>query len=311
MTSSEASVSVVQAIAKTGRAAVSETGPAGVDSVHERYFGHEHVCIIEPIKGWRALDIKELWAYRELLLVLTMRDIKVRYKQTILGFTWAIIQPIMMMVVFSIFFGRLAKMPSGGLPYPIFVYAGLLPWLFFANAVSGSANSLVGSAHLVSKVYFPRLVIPLASIGSGIVDFAIAWIVLLVLMLFYDVGWSAHLLLAPLLIVGVIFIALGVGTFLCALNVAYRDFRYVIPYMVQLWLFVTPVVYPASLVPEAWRWALYLNPMAGFVEAFRAAFLNQPFDFGGLALSFGVAVIVFFAGVAYFEKVERQFADII
>jgi homopolymeric O-antigen transport system permease protein len=154
-------------------------------------------------------------------------------------------------------------------------------------------------------------VIPLASIGSGIVDFGIACIVLLLLMLFYDVDWSFNLLLAPPLIVGVIFVALGVGTFLCALNVAYRDFRYVIPYMVQMWLFVTPVVYPASLVPEAWRWALYLNPMAGFVEAFRAAFLNQPFDFGGILLSLGVAIVVFIAGVAYFEKAERQFADII
>ena len=267
--------------------------------------------IIEPIKGWRSLDLKELWAYRELLFVLTMRDIKVRYKQTVLGFTWAIIQPVMMMVVFSIFFGRLAKMPSDGLPYPIFVYAGLLPWTFFANAVSSSANSLVGSANLVSKVYFPRLIIPLASIGSGLVDFAIASIILLALMLFYGVGWSLNLLLAPLLVAGVIFIALGVGTFLSALNVAYRDFRYVIPFMIQFWMFATPVVYPASLVPEAWRWALYLNPMAGFVEGFRAAFLGRPFDFGGIALSLGVAVAMFFVGVAYFEKVERQFADII
>ena len=284
---------------------------SSVDEVHEQYFGHEHVTVIEPIKGWRSLDLKELWAYRELLFVLTMRDIKVRYKQTVLGFTWAIIQPVMMMVVFSIFFGRLAKMPSDGLPYPIFVYAGLLPWTFFANSVSSSANSLVGSANLVSKVYFPRLIIPLASIGSGLVDFAIASVILLALMLFYGVGWSLNLLLAPLLIAGVIFIALGVGTFLCALNVAYRDFRYVIPFMIQFWMFATPVVYPASLVPEAWRWALYLNPMAGFVEGFRAAFLGQSFDFGGIALSLGVAVAMFLVGVAYFEKVERQFADII
>ena len=174
-----------------------------------------------------------------------------------------------------------------------------------------SANSLVGSAHLVSKVYFPRLIIPLASIGSGLVDFAIASVVLLALMLFYGVGWSANLLLAPLLVAGVVFIALGVGTLLCALNVAYRDFRYIIPFMIQFWLFATPVVYPASLVPEAWRWVLYLNPMAGFVEGFRAAFLGQPFDFAGIALSLGVAIAMFLLGVAYFEKVERQFADII
>jgi lipopolysaccharide transport system permease protein len=288
------------------------TARAGLDqAADDQYFGHEHVTVIEPIKGWRLLDLKELWAYRDLFFVLTMRDIKVRYKQTILGFTWALIQPVMMMVVFSIFFGRLANMPSDGLPYPIFVYAGLLPWMFFANAVSSSANSLVGSAHLVSKVYFPRLVIPLASIGSGLVDFVIASVVLLALMLFYGVGWSANLLLAPLLVTGVVFIALGVGTLLCALNVAYRDFRYIIPFMIQFWMFATPVVYPASLVPEAWRWILYLNPMAGFVEGFRAAFLGQPFGFRGIAVSLGVALATFLLGVAYFEKVERQFADII
>ena len=243
--------------------------------------------------------------------MLTLRDIKVRYKQTVLGFTWAIIQPVMLMVVFSIFFGGFAKMPSDGLPYPIFVYAGLLPWTFFANSVSSAANSLVGSANLVSKVYFPRLIIPLASIGSGLVDFAIAGAILLGLMLFYGVGWSLNLLLAPFLIAGVIFIALGVGTLLCSLNVAYRDFRYVIPFMIQFWMFATPVVYPASLVPEAWRWVLYLNPMAGFVEGFRAAFLGGSIDFGGIALSLGVAFSMFLLGVAYFEKVERQFADII
>jgi lipopolysaccharide transport system permease protein len=308
MTSSEASV---ETMPKTADVRIPEICAVATDTVHDQYFGHERVTVIEPIKGWRSLDLKELWAYRELLLVLTMRDIKVRYKQTVLGFTWAIIQPLMMMVVFSIFLGRLAKMPSDGFPYPIFVYAGLLPWTFFATAVSSAANSLIGSAGLVSKVYFPRLVIPLASIGSGLVDFAVASVVLLALMLFYGVGWSSNMLLAPLLIAGIIFIALGVGTLLSALNVAYRDFHHVIPYMVQLWLFATPVVYPASLVPAAWRWALYLNPMAGFVEGFRAAFLGQPFDFGGIALSLGVAMAAFLFGIAYFEKVERQFADII
>lgn len=194
------------------------------------------VTVIEPISGWRALDVAELWRYRELLWVLTERDIKVRYKQTALGFAWAIIQPVMMMVVFSIFFGRLAKMPSDGLPYPIFVYAGLLPWTFFAAAISTSANSLVASAGLVSKVYFPRLVIPLSSAGSALADFLIAALVLLAMMLWYGIGWSANLLLAPLLVAGTIFIALGVGIALAALNVAYRDFRYVVPFMVQFWI---------------------------------------------------------------------------
>ncbi len=281
------------------------------DSIQETYFGHEHETVIEPTKGWRNLDLKELWAYRELLWVLTLRDIKVRYKQTVLGVVWALIQPVMLMVVFSIFFGKLAKIPSDGYPYPIFVYAALLPWVFFANAISSSASSVVGSANLISKVYFPRLIIPLASIGAGLIDFAIATLVLLLLMIFYGVGWSVNLLAAPVLVVAVLFTALGIGTFLSALNVAYRDFRYVIPFLIQLWMFATPVVYPASLVPEKWQWILYLNPMAGLIEGFRSAFLGRPFDFEALGISFTVAVIVFLVGVAYFEKVERRFADII
>jgi lipopolysaccharide transport system permease protein len=295
----------------TAEVRICEGGAPEAEAVREQYFGREHVTVIEPIKGWRSLDLKELWAYRELFFVLTLRDIKVRYKQTALGITWAILQPVMMMIVFSVVFGKLAKMPSHGYPYPIFVYAGLLPWTFFANAVSSSANSLIGSAHLVSKIYFPRLMIPLASIGAGIVDFAIASAFLLVLMVFYGVGWSFNLLLAPLLVGGLIFISLGIGTFLCALNVAYRDFRYVIPFMIQFWLFATPVVYPASLVPQEWRWLLYLNPMAGLIDGFRAALLEAPLDVGGLAISLVMSLALFLAGIAYFEKVERRIADII
>jgi lipopolysaccharide transport system permease protein len=290
---------------------VPTTLKSAENELHEPYFGHTHVTVIEPQKGWRTLDIKELWAYRELLWVLTARDVKVRYKQTVLGFAWAIIQPVMMMVVFSIFFGRLAGMPSDGYPYPIFVYAALLPWTFFANAISTSGNSLVGSAHLVSKVYFPRLIIPLSSVGAGLVDFTISAGVLLILMAWYGVGWSLNLLVAPLLVAGVVFIALGVGTFLSALTIAYRDFRYVIPFMIQFWMFATPVIYPASLVPEGWRWLLYLNPMAGLIEAFRSAFLNRPFDVPALAVSLGIAIVLFLVGIAYFEKAERRFADII
>jgi len=292
-------------------AAPSRQDPGRAEVPEDDYFGHEHLTIIEPIKGWRSLDLKELWAYRELLLVLTARDVRVRYKQTVLGFLWAIIQPVMLMIVFSIFFGRLAKMPSDGIPYPVFVYAALLPWTFFANAISTSGNSLVGSRQLVSKVYFPRLIIPLSSVGTGLVDFAISAGVLLILMAWYGVGWSLNLLAAPWLIAGVVFVALGVGTILSALTVTYRDFRYVIPFLVQFWMFATPVVYPASLVPENWRWLLYLNPMAGLIEGFRSAFLGRPFDIPALALSLGVAFVVFVAGVAYFEKVERRFADMI
>ncbi len=240
-----------------------------------------------------------------------MRDIKVRYKQTVLGFAWAIIQPVMMMLVFSVFFGRLANMPSDGVPYPVFVYAALLPWTFFQNAVGTSSNSLIGSANLVSKVYFPRLIIPLAAVGGGLVDFLISAAVLFALMAFYGVGFSVNLLAAPILMAGAVFTALGVGAFLSALTVAYRDFRYIIPFMLQFWMFATPVVYPVTIVPERWRWVYYANPMAGIIEGFRSAFLDRPFNMGALVLSLAVAVVLFVLGIAYFEKVERRFADII
>jgi lipopolysaccharide transport system permease protein len=277
----------------------------------ENYFGHQHVTVIEPAKGWRMLDWRELWAYRELLWVLTARDVKVRYKQTVLGAAWAIMRPVLTMAIFSVVFGRFAKMPSDGYPYPIFVYAALLPWTFFSAAISTSGQSLVGSAPLVSKVYFPRLIIPLSSVGAGLVDLLICTVILLLMMLWYGVGWSANLLAAPFLLVGVVFIALGVGTLLSALTVAYRDFTHLTPFLVQIWMYVTPVIFPVSLVPERWRWLLYLNPMTGLVEGFRAAFLGKPFDAGGLGLSFLMAVAIFAVGVAYFEKVERRFADII
>jgi lipopolysaccharide transport system permease protein len=279
--------------------------------LHELYFGRDHVAVIQPQTGWRALDVRELWAYRELLFMLTMRDIKVRYKQTVLGFGWAIIQPVMLMIVFGVFFGRLAKMPSDGYPYPIFVYAALLPWTFFAQAVTASSNSLINSAQLVSKVYFPRLVIPMAALGGNLLDFVISAGVLLLIMVYYKVSWSLNLLLTPLLLIGLIVTALGVGTLLSALTVAYRDFRHVVPFMMQFWLFATPVVYPTSLVPAAWRWAFYLNPMVGIIDGFRCAFLGKTFDPVALLISFFVAGALFLIGVAYFEKVERRFADII
>lgn len=277
----------------------------------EEFFGHQHITVIEPQKGWRTLDLKELWAYRELLYVLAQRDIKVRYKQTVLGVAWAVIQPLTTMLLFTLIFGRLAKIPSDGLPYPIFVYAALLPWTFFANAISTSGNSLVGQQHLISKVYFPRLIIPLSSIGTGLTDFAISAVIMLLLMIYYDVGWTLNLLALPLLIIAVFFIALGVGTLLSALTVSYRDFRFVIPFMVQFWMFATPVVYPASLFPEQWRWVLYINPMAGLIEGFRSAFLGLPFDLPGISISMSVAVVIFLLGIFYFEKMERRFADII
>jgi lipopolysaccharide transport system permease protein len=281
------------------------------ENLHDQYFGRQHLTIIRPTKGWRSLDLKELWAYRELLWVLTARDIKVRYKQTSLGITWAVIQPFMMMIVFSIFFGKLANMPSDGLPYPIFAYAALLPWTFFANSLGGSSSSLLASSNLINKVYFPRLIIPLSSVGSWLIDFFIASFILLALMLWYGIGWTWNLLAVPFLVVAVTFSALGAGTLLSALTVSYRDFRYVVPFLLQFWMFATPVVYPASIVPEQWRWALHVNPMAGLIEGFRSAFLGRPFDGTALAISSTAAFMMFLIGIAYFEKVERRFADII
>jgi lipopolysaccharide transport system permease protein len=266
---------------------------------------------IRPREGWHSLDFKEIWAYRELLVTLSVRDIKVRYKQTILGATWAIIQPVTTMVIFSVIFGRLAGIPSEGFPYPIFVYSALLPWTFFANAISASSNSLVGSAQLVSKVYFPRLIIPLSSIGAGLVDLLISTSILLLLMVIYGVSWTSQLLLAPLLMCGVVVCALGVGALLSALTVSYRDFRFVVPFMVQIWMYLTPVVYGVGFIPEKYRWLLMLNPMSGYIDGYRAAFLGKPFDWVGIGASVVFTFVLFSIGVMYFQKAERRFADVI
>ena len=257
------------------------------------------------------LNWSELWAYRELLWVLTMRDIRVRYKQTVLGASWAIIRPVLTMLIFSVVFGEFAKVPSDGYPYPIFVYAGLLPWTYFSSAIAASGQSLVGSTHLVSKVYFPRLIIPLTSVGAGILDLLISTVVLLLLMIWYGTPWSWTLLGVPFLIVATAFAALGVGTLLSALTVAYRDFTHITPFLVQIWMYVSPVIYPVSLIPEKWRLAMYLNPVTGIVEGFRFAFLGGRLDLAGTAISALVSIALFAIGLAYFEKVERRFADII
>lgn len=281
------------------------------NAIRNRYFSEDRVVIIEPSKGWRTLDFKELWAYRELFWVLTLRDIKVRYKQTILGCTWAILQPVMGMVVFSIIFGHWAKLPSDGYPYPIFVYAGMLPWNFFAAALTNSGNSVVGSANLITKVYFPRLIIPMASLGAPLVDFFISSFIMLLLIVYYGVGLHLNLLAIPFLLLAAVFTALGVGTLLAALTASYRDFRFVIPFLLQIWMYATPVIFPVGLVPAHWRWALYLNPMAGIIDGFRSAFLGKSFNLDVLLLSFGASIVMFVIGIAYFEKVERRFADVI
>lgn len=268
------------------------------------------VITIQPSRGWVAIQFRELWAYRELLYFLIWRDIKVRYKQTVLGAAWAIIQPVFTMVVFAVFFGRLAKMPSDGIPYPIFAYAALVPWTFFAHALSQASNSLVGSANLIKKVYFPRLVVPLASVLSGIVDFALAFVVLLGLMAWYEVGWSLRLLAVPAFILLAIVTALAVALWLSALNVEYRDIRYVVPFLTQFWLFATPVAYPSSLLSEPWRSIYGLNPMVGVVEGFRWALLGTAAAPGLMLIASTLAsVTLMVAGAFYFRRLERTFAD--
>lgn len=267
--------------------------------------------VVEPAKGWRMLDLRELWSYRDLLAMLVRRDIKVRYKQTALGAAWVILRPLLSVAIFTVIFGRLVRVPSEGYPYAVFVYSALLPWTFFAGAVSSSGNSMVGSAGLIGKVYFPRLIVPFSSVGAGIVDFAVSASFLLVLLPLLGAGWSTNLLAVPLLLIPVLVLALGVGTLFSALAVAYRDFVGIMGFVLQVWMYATPVIYASSLVPERWRFLLHVNPMTGLVEGFRSAFLGRPFDLVSIAVSSSVACAMFLVGIAYFTKVERRFADII
>lgn len=279
--------------------------------INEEYFSHDRVTRITPPKGWHMVNIRELWAYRELLFALTMRDIKVRYKQTVLGVTWAVIQPLTTMLIFTVIFGRLAKIPSEGYPYAVFVYSGLLPWTFFANTLTNSGNSLVGAQQLITKVYFPRLIVPMATIGAGLVDFIISAAILLLLMVYFNIQWTLNIIMVPFLLAGVIILVMGVGTILSALTVTYRDFRFVVPFLVQIWMFLSPVVYPVNFIPEKWRWLLLLNPMTGFIDNFRAAFLGKAFNWDALGISLLLSLVLFVIGIAYFEKVERRFSDVI
>jgi lipopolysaccharide transport system permease protein len=268
------------------------------------------LVVIRPSRGWVALGLRELWRYRELLYFLIWRDVKVRYKQTVLGAAWAIIQPFFTMVVFSVFFGSLGKIPSDGVPYPIFAYTALVPWTFFANAVGQASNSLVGSGNLITKVYFPRLVVPLASVLSGIVDFILAFAVLMLLMLWYGIGFSLHLLWLPVFLAQAIMTALAVVLWLSALNVEYRDVRYAVPFLTQLWLFATPVAYPSSLLSEPWRTLYGLNPMVGVVDGFRWALLDTRSAPGLMsAVSVVVSLSLLVGGAYYFRRLERTFAD--
>jgi lipopolysaccharide transport system permease protein len=270
------------------------------------------VTVITPSRGWVALQLGDVWAYRELLYFLVWRDIKVRYKQTILGAAWAVLQPFTTMVVFSLFFGRLAQIPSDGVPYPLFSYAALVPWTFFAYGLTQSSSSLVDGANLLTKVYFPRLIIPLAAVLSGVVDFGLALLVLLGMMLTYGIMPTAHLLWLPAFVLLALATSLGAGLWLSAMNVQFRDVRYTVPFLTQLWLFATPIVYPSSLLAEPWRTVYGLNPMVGVVEGFRWVLLDTPTAPGPmLAVSILVVLVLLIGGALYFRRMEKTFADVV
>ncbi len=268
------------------------------------------VLRIRPSRGWQRLNLAEVWHHRELVYFLSWRDIKVRYKQTALGAAWAIIQPFMTMLVFSLFFGKLAKMPSDGIPYPLFAYAALVPWTFFANSLTQSSNSLIQNSNMLKKIYFPRLIIPIGTILSGAVDFLVAFAVLLIMMLYYGVVPSANVVWVPFLLLLVVGTALGIGLWCSALNVRFRDVRYAIPFVTQFWLFATPIAYPSSLLGEPWRTLYGVNPMVGVVEGFRWALLGtQTAPLGLLLLSTVTAIVTVVTGAFFFKRMEKTFAD--
>lgn len=268
--------------------------------------------VIEPPRGWQALDLREIWHYRELLYFLAWRDVKVRYKQTAIGVVWVILQPLLTMVIFSVIFGQLLSVPTDGEPYPVFAFVALLPWTFFAGALSRSGHSLVADANLIAKVYFPRLIMPFAAVLSMLVDFAISFIILLGMLAFYGIVPGPAVLALPLLLLLAFLTALGFGLWLSALNVKYRDVGYVIPFLVQFWLFLTPVAYPSSIIPESWRFLYSLNPMAGVVDGFRWALLGEQ-NLPGMSILLSTIVVLalFIGGLFYFRRMEFEFADVV
>jgi lipopolysaccharide transport system permease protein len=270
------------------------------------------LIIIKPKKGWQIIDFRELRQFRDLLFFLVIRDIKVKYKQTVLGGLWAIIQPLFSMIIFTIFFGRLAKIPSDGVPYPVFNFTAMVIWTYFSGAINSAGNSLIGDSRLISKVYFPRLFIPLAPVLAGLLDFVIAFILLVGMILYYRIIPTGMILFAPVLVFLMALSACGMGMFLAALNAKYRDIRYAIPFLIQLWLFASPIVYPASLVPEKYRLIYALNPICGIIEGFRSSLLGTTsFPWVMVAISMLMSIAMFLIGLQYFKQTERYFADII
>jgi lipopolysaccharide transport system permease protein len=267
--------------------------------------------VIEPRSGWIPIDWAELWEFRELLGFFVWRDVKLRYKQTVLGAAWAIVQPVMTTLMFTLLFGRWARMPSDGMPYALFAFAALIPWTFFANAIAAAAASLTGNTHLISKVYFPRLLISLAPLGTGLIDLIVALGVMLAMMTWYGIAPTWHLLALPMFTLLTVAVAFGVGSALGALCVIYRDVRYVIPLVTQLWMFASPVIYPLNFVPPRWHWIFYLNPLVGAIDGFRSSLLGLPFNWPAIACAWIVTSAIACLGLAYFRRVERRLADVI
>ncbi len=271
----------------------------------------DSLLVIEPSSPWRGIDLREVWSYRELLYFFVWRDVKVRYKQTVLGVAWAVIQPLFAMLIFAFFFGRIAKLPSEGVPYPLFTYAALLPWTFFASALTSGSQSVLGSANLVTKVYFPRILVPISAVATTLIDFCFAFLMLGPLLAWHRRAPSADALIGiPLAMAVAYLLVLGLSTWLSALVVRFRDLRHVIPFVAQIWMFATPIVYPLSFVPIQWRRAVSLNPMVSVVETFRNSLFGRPVPLGGLAWSAVVAVVLIISGSIYFRRVERTFVDV-
>jgi len=271
------------------------------------------VRVLRPRRGWQRIDLAELWRYRDLLVALALRDVQVRYKQTALGVAWAVIQPLVTMVVFSVLFGQLLNLAqhTDGVPYPIFLFAGLLPWTFFSATVTASSNALVNNAAMIQKVYFPRLLMPIAAAGAPLIDYAVASVVLLGMMAWYGVTVSWPMLLLPALAASTVLPALGVGVLVAGLNVSYRDFRHVVPFLIQVWFYLTPVLVPVSVAPPRYQWLVHLNPLAGTISAFRSAVLGTPIDLGAWSVSLASSLGFAAVALAYFSRAERRFADVI
>ena len=281
-------------------------------SAHEEFFGHEHLTEIGS--GGRSLrgELREIWAYRDLLTLLIRRDISLRYKQSAIGIAWAVVQPVVLMAMFAVIFGHFAKLPSDGVPYPLFTLSALLPWLYFSKSLAGASDSLVGSAHLVSKVYFPRLILPISKTISGLVDFAISSTILAIMLAWYGITPGIALLLLPVFVAIAMMTAFSLGLWLTALNVKYRDVGILVPFITQVWMYASPIAYSTSLVPEKWRWLYGLNPIVGVVEGFRWALLGKaPPQIGPMLISLAIVLLLLVGGWAYFRRTERGFADII